>query len=66
MDVFYFYQIMAAVFCGNVLTGFFAYFWYASIQREKQGLDPFRLPFLVCLSGAIPPMIAIGAILLLE
>lgn len=65
MDVLNWYQTAAAVFAGNILTAMFGYFFWAARQREKQGLDPMRLPIGVCLCGVIPPLVLMGGAYLL-
>ncbi len=67
MEIIFWYQVIGAVFAGNVLTFMFGYFVWTVIQREKKGLKPvFDVGLSVSLCGIIPPLLTIGGLLLMK
>ena len=67
MEIVFWYQVIGAVFAGNVLSFMFGYFLWAVMQREKQGLQPvFDVGLGVSFCGAVPPLVALGGLFLMS
>lgn len=67
MGILFWYQVVGAVFAGNVLSFMFGYFLWTVIQREKQGLQPvFDVGLGVSICGVVPPLVALGGLFLMS
>lgn len=63
MQITFWYQLVGAVIAGNVLTAMLAFFWFSVNRNEKQGRDPYDVPFTTWLCGVIPPLIILGGLI---
>ena len=61
MDVFYWVQIVGAVFLGNILFAMLAFFLHRVSTQERSGKKAEDLPFWVFVIG-LTPLIAFAGI----
>lgn len=62
MDIFDWFQIIAAVFAGNCLTVWFFYFFWCAHQNQKRGLDPYDVPIPAILGGLVGPLFSAAVV----
>ena len=65
MDIYVWYQIVGGVFAGNILFAAFLYYLWQLNRTTKIGLKSEYMPIHVQLCGAVPPLVALGGLLLL-
>ena len=58
----YFYQIVAAVLVGNVLTAWWLHSMWKISKVEKTGLDASHAPWGALIGAIIPPLAAAAAL----